>query len=83
LTTLPALCAGQSSNYTCRTWVFGFDRTPLDADASVGNASCSGATAARFRLVLHVNLCPPKTENPCAAGTQIQSTNHCIVISAS
>jgi len=50
------------------TWVFGLDRTHLDADASVGKASWSGPTAALFRLVIHANARTLKTENPCAAG---------------
>ena len=57
-------------HYTRRTWVLGFDRTHLDADAGVGKASCSGATAALFRLVIHANARTLKTENPCAAGIE-------------
>ena len=66
---LPLAMSEFQVNYTRRTWVFGFDRTHLDADASVGKVTCSGATAALLHLVLDVNADTLKAETPCATST--------------
>ncbi len=55
-------------SYTRGTQVFGLHLTRLDADGRVGNACCSEATAAHFRLALHAESIMLKTENLCTAG---------------